>query len=80
MPVDISLSHPPFLLENKVNDFCAPFFEQHGFNYFQYTRLYADGSVGSLLSNTDLFRHLIDLDYPSFSLFKEEEHQEKQAY
>lgn len=80
MPLDIPVSHPTFLFENKVKEFCVPFFAEHGFNHFQYARLYADGSMGCLLSNTGTFCQFIDLDYPSLSSFKEDEHQGKQAY
>lgn len=80
MPLDIPVSHPTFLLENKVKEFCAPFFAEHKFNHFQYARLYADGSMGCLFSNAGPFRQFIDLDYPSLSSFKEDEHQGKQTY
>ncbi len=80
LPLTIPTSHPTFLIEKQVNDFCTPFFDAHGFNYFQYARMYSDGSISVLFNNANLFRHLVDLDYPSFSSFKEEEHQRKQAY
>lgn len=75
----ISLSHPTLLSENKLQEICAPFFEQHGFSYFQYARLYADNTAIMLFNNTGLFRQFIDLDYPSFSSFKEE-HKNQHSY
>jgi len=75
----ISFSHPTFLIENKVQELCAPFFDQHGFSYFQYARFYADNTAVMLLNNTSLFRQFIDLDYPSFSSFKDE-HQNQHSY
>jgi hypothetical protein len=70
MSLTINNSHPTFTLETKVSEICKPFFDQYNFNYFQYARLFSDGSIACLLSDASLFKHLMDLDLTSFSSVK----------
>jgi DNA-binding CsgD family transcriptional regulator len=72
----ISSDHPIFQLEKQMEKICQPFLQAHGLNYFQYGRCYADGSVALLLNKTSLLRHFIELDYSSFSSYKEENHRQ----
>lgn len=72
----ISFEHPIFSLEEKMREICQPFLEAQGLNYFQYARLYSDGSVSLLVNKTSLLKHFIELDYSSFSSYKEQHHQQ----
>jgi DNA-binding CsgD family transcriptional regulator len=57
MALTISQSHPTFALKDKVNSVSQNFLRAHGFNYFQYLRCFADGSIGLLTNHTGLFEH-----------------------
>lgn len=55
MKVDIE--HPAFLLKSKVQEATREFLDSFGFNYFQYLRCYADGSIGLLTNHTGLLEN-----------------------
>lgn len=55
MPIDIDIDHPIFTLKDKVQEASCFLLETFGFNYFQYLRCYADGSINCLTNNTGLF-------------------------
>jgi DNA-binding CsgD family transcriptional regulator len=73
MPVPIPLDHPTILLKPKIQEACKSFLETFGFNYFQYLRCFADGSVGLLTNNTSIMEHFhqIDNEPVVFSSFEE---------
>lgn len=73
MPPKIDLSNPTFALEGKVAEVCQPFLKQFGFNYFQYARLFHDGSIACLLSDASLTKHLMELDLTSYSSVKDQQ-------
>lgn len=74
MPVKIDSDHPTFLLKPKINEVCKNFLTQFGFNYFQYLRCYADGSIGFLTNNTGVFEYFQQMDNSRlvFSSFENE--------
>lgn len=74
MPIEINLTHPIFTLKDKVQEASSFLLETFGFNYFQYLRCYADGSINCLTNNPCLFEHTKDYhDKPIvFSSFEEE--------
>ncbi|RUR02977.1 helix-turn-helix transcriptional regulator [Legionella septentrionalis] len=74
MPIKIDLDHPIFILKDKVEEASSFLLETFGFNYFQYLRCYADGSINCLTNNPGLFAHTKDYhDQPIvFSSFEEE--------
>jgi DNA-binding CsgD family transcriptional regulator len=76
MRINISVEHPTFLLKEKVQGACQDFLNRFGFNYFQYLRCYADGSVGLLANDTSLFEFALSTDTMpvAFSSFKEQHH------
>jgi hypothetical protein len=65
MALSLSGNHPIFQLEGQMQDICGSFLARHGFSYFQYLRCYADGSMAALLSYAGLFRHFLELDFPT---------------
>lgn len=81
MRIDVSVDHPTFLLKEKVQESSQNFLNRFGFNYFQYLRCYADGSVGLLANDTDLFEFALGKDTMpmAFSSFKEQ-HQASHSY
>jgi DNA-binding CsgD family transcriptional regulator len=81
MPVEIALDHPLFTLKDKVHEASRSLLETFGFNYFQYLRCYADGSINCLTNNTGLFECAKEYkDQPIvFSSF-EEEHENAPFY
>lgn len=60
MPIKIALDHPIFTLKDKVQQASCLLLETFGFNYFQYLRCYADGSINCLTNNPGLFEHIKD--------------------
>ncbi|STY31736.1 transcription regulator protein, response regulator containing CheY-like receiver domain and HTH DNA-binding domain [Legionella wadsworthii] len=81
MTLNIDLNHPIFLLKNKIQEISKNLFENFGFNYFQYLRCFADGSINCLTNNTGLFEFFqqIDNEPVVFSSF-ETEHENNHAY
>lgn len=73
LPLDIHL----FQTSQDVNSICQDFFNATGLSYFQYTKLFDDGSITGLLSNTNTLKRFIELDFPSFSSFKESDRNKK---
>jgi DNA-binding CsgD family transcriptional regulator len=72
MSIVLDLNHPTFLLKKKIQEITEDFQKKQGFNYFQYLRCYADGSIGLLTNKTDLIEYFRNLDntpvvYSSFS-------------
>lgn len=68
-------------LKGPINDYCKDFFEQHGFNYFQYLRCYIDGSFSLLSNHTGVleeFQNYSDAPF-IFSSF-DEEYSQKHSY
>ncbi len=59
----------------------ASFLKTFGFNYFQYLRCFADGSIGLLTNNTCLIKYFQQLDHSPlvFSSF-ENEHENAHSY
>lgn len=81
MPIEIDLAHPLFTLKHRVQEASSTLLDSCGFNYFQYLRCYADGSMNCLTNNTGLFEyaqeyHNQPIIYSSF----EEEHANKPYY
>jgi DNA-binding CsgD family transcriptional regulator len=76
MPIAIDLNHPIFALKDKVQEASSFLLETFGFNYFQYLRCYADGSINCLMNNPGLFEEIIK-DYDDqpivFSSYEEEQ-------
>lgn len=62
MPIKVDLNHPVFTLKNKVQEASSFLLETFGFNYFQYLRCYADGSINCLTNNPGLFEHTKEYD------------------
>ena len=58
MPLKIDLSHPIFTLKDRVKEASSFLLETFGFNYFQYLRCYAGGSINCLTNNPGLFEHI----------------------
>lgn len=57
MSLHISLEHPTLALTAKIQEVSGNFLKTFGFNYFQYLRCYADGSIGLLTNNTGLLEY-----------------------
>lgn len=76
MSIEIALDHPIFTLKEKVQEACRSLLEAFGFNYFQYLRCYADGSINCLTNDTGLWECIKDYqDQPIvFSSYEEEHH------
>lgn len=53
----ITRDHPSLQVKEAVTRLCTAFFEQHGFNYFQYLRCYKDGSFSLLTNETGLLEY-----------------------
>ena len=81
MAIKIALDHPTLLLKNKIQEITQSFLNIFEFNYFQYLRCYADGSVGLLTNQTQLLEHFQHVNHQPviFSSFNES-HQNSQAY
>ncbi len=81
MSLQISLDHPTLMLKTKVQEVSGNFLETFGFNYFQYLRCFADGSIGLLTNNTGLMEYFQHLDNSPvvFSSF-ESEHENAHSY
>jgi DNA-binding CsgD family transcriptional regulator len=62
MAIHIPNDHPTLALKANINAVCKNFFAGTGFNYFQYLRCFADGSVSLLTNHTGLFEHFRVLD------------------
>jgi hypothetical protein len=81
MPLEIALDHPTFLLKNKVQEASKSLLDTFGFNYFQYLRCFADGSISGLTNHTGLFECMRDYENTPvvFSSF-EEGHENTYSY
>ena len=81
MAVQLSLDNPAFTLKDKIQELNNNFFSTFGFNYFQYLRCYADGSIGLLTNHTGLVEYLQHIDDSPviFSSF-EDEHESAHSY
>lgn len=53
----IPSDHPTFQLKDTIQKLCSAFFNQHGFNYFQYLRCYKDGSCSLLANETGMVEY-----------------------
>ncbi|KTD67545.1 hypothetical protein Lsan_0340 [Legionella santicrucis] len=81
MPIEIDLTHPIFALKDKVQEASCFLFETFGFNYFQYLRCYADGSINCLTNNPGLFEHTKEYhDQPIVFSSYEDEHEHVPFY
>lgn len=81
MPLHISLDHPTLALKTKIQEVSRQFLQMFGFNYFQYLRCFADGSIGLLTNNTcfvEYFQH-VDHSPVVFSSF-ESTHENAHSY
>lgn len=58
MPLKVAIDHPTLELKPKIQTVCKDFLNTFGFSYFQYLRCYADGSVGLLTNDTNLFEYI----------------------
>lgn len=78
MVILIRPDHPTLLLKNKIAEISNNFLSTFGFNYFQYLRCYADGSVGLLTNNTGLTECFQQIENAPviFSSFEQEQEQE----
>ncbi|WP_419419933.1 helix-turn-helix domain-containing protein [Legionella sp. D16C41] len=81
MALKIDLNHSIFLLKNKVSEVSNHFLSTFGFNYFQYLRCFADGSINCLSNETGLFEYLQQIENKPvvFSSFTEQ-HEQIQSY
>jgi DNA-binding CsgD family transcriptional regulator len=72
MPLSIPLDHPIFALKSKIQEASENFLKIFGFNYFQYLRCFADGSMGLLTNHTGLIEYFQNVDNSPviFSSFK----------
>ncbi len=81
MTIKINSDHPIFTLKSKVEEITKPFFQAFGFNYFQYLRCYADGSISGLTNHTGLYECMADYEnQPVVFSSYEEEHTNKDLY
>lgn len=71
MTSPIPLDHFIFKSSTDLAAACQNFFNKSGISYFQYYRSYDDGSISAMLTNTQTMKKFIELDFPSFSSFKE---------
>jgi DNA-binding CsgD family transcriptional regulator len=73
MALIITADHPTFALTNKIQVLTDNFLKNFGFNYFQYLRCFADGSVSLLTNATGLFENFNAMDNSPviFSSFNE---------
>lgn len=77
----ITRDHPTFLVKPALQRICEPFFQQHGFSYFQYLRCYPDGSFSLMATETGFFELYDTLPrapviYSSFT----QEHENQHSY
>jgi len=81
MAIKIDLDHPIFSLKSKIQEVSQNFLKQHGLNYFQYLRCFANGSMGLLTNFTGLIEHFqyVNREPVVFSSFKEE-HEKAHSY
>ncbi|MEO8401685.1 MAG: helix-turn-helix transcriptional regulator [Gammaproteobacteria bacterium] len=81
MSVKISLDHPTLALKNKIQEASQHFLNAFGFNYFQYLRCFADGSVSLLTNNTNLMEYFQQVENAPvvFSSYKNE-HENAHSY
>ncbi|VEB33974.1 helix-turn-helix domain-containing protein [Legionella cherrii] len=81
MSLKIDLNHPIFLLKNKIQEVSKNLLDGFGFNYFQYLRCFADGSINCLTNNTGLFEYFqhIENEPVVFSSF-ENDHEKSHSY
>lgn len=82
MPIHIPpLTHPVFESRSRIAEITQQFLHSHGFNYFQYLRCYADGSIGLLTNQTGLLEYFEHMDNSPvvFSSF-DEQHENSHAY
>ncbi|KTD07273.1 helix-turn-helix transcriptional regulator [Legionella jamestowniensis] len=81
MPIEIDLDHPIFTLKDKVKEASCFLLETFGFNYFQYLRCYADGSINCLTNNPGFFEHIKEYhDQPIVFSSYENEHESLPFY
>lgn len=69
--MSVPFDHHIFESSQDMQSICSSFFASNGLSYFQYYRVYDDGSVFALLNNTTILKRFLELDFPSFSSFKE---------
>ncbi len=81
MALQVPLDHPTFALKTKIQEVSKHFLHAFGFNYFQYLRCFADGSIGLLTNNTGLTEYFQQIDNAPviFSSFKNE-HENAHTY
>ncbi|WP_454784798.1 helix-turn-helix transcriptional regulator [Legionella sp. WA2024007413] len=81
MSLKVDLNHPIFLLKSKVYEASKNLLDGFGFNYFQYLRCFADGSINCLTNNTGLFEYFQHIDNAPvvFSSF-DDEHENNHSY
>ena len=81
MPIEIDLSHPIFTLKGKIQEASSFLLETFGFNYFQYLRCYADGSINCLTNNPGLFEYTKEYhEKPIVFSSYEDENENKPTY
>lgn len=59
------MSHCPN--EYEIKNECAPLFDKYGINFFNFGRLYDNGTCRLLSSNQSLLDHFFEKGYPLFS-------------
>lgn len=81
MSIQVPPDHPIFLLKNKTQEVSQQFLTTFGFNYFQYLRCFADGSISGLTNNTGLVEYIQQVENAPvvFSSF-EKEHENAHSY
>lgn len=75
MPVQLSTAHATFEARPKVREATKSFMDTFGFSYFQYLRVFADGSIGLLTTDTGLLEEVgagVDDEPVVFSSYEEE--------
>jgi len=81
MALQISLDHPTLAAKTKIQEVSKNFLNTFGFNYFQYLRCFADGSVSLLTTHTGLIEQAqyIDNSPVIFSSFTQD-HENAHSY
>jgi len=61
---EIIKQHTAYTSAHDVAEICHPLFSMCNLNYFDYAKIYHDGSLTTLLSNHDWFHHYFTHEYP----------------
>ncbi|MBX9805766.1 MAG: helix-turn-helix transcriptional regulator [Alphaproteobacteria bacterium] len=73
MNLTLDSNHSLYGLTPQVQDFFNDFAMAQEFSYFQYARMFHDGSTLLLLNRVDIFNKFMDLGFGSYSSIREED-------